>query len=199
MAPNPTSDGGPCTPILWFVFPIGLMRLITLRYFYHFTQDDLCLVFYIFFISSSRFDKSIVSELLYVLWNSLTNLLTSFTLKNKVRIKHFWIRQKLSIKINITTIWLGTRIRSLSLFTFVFCGLFHFLCCPFSFFVFGRRFMMTLLWSWFIALSWRLCCPVMVYFCLPSISDLVLHLKTNQICSFPDICTEDPKLDFSYP
>jgi hypothetical protein len=29
---------GPCTPILWFVFPIGLMRLITVRYFCHFIK-----------------------------------------------------------------------------------------------------------------------------------------------------------------
>jgi hypothetical protein len=38
MAPDPTPDifRGPCTPILWFVFPIGLMRLITDRYFCHF-------------------------------------------------------------------------------------------------------------------------------------------------------------------
>jgi hypothetical protein len=38
MAPDPTSDifRGPCTPILWFVFPIKLMRLITDRYFCHF-------------------------------------------------------------------------------------------------------------------------------------------------------------------
>jgi hypothetical protein len=38
MAPDPTSDifRGPCTPILWFVFPIRLMRLITDRYFCHF-------------------------------------------------------------------------------------------------------------------------------------------------------------------
>jgi hypothetical protein len=38
MAPDPTSDifRDPCTPILWFVFPIGLMRLITGRYFCHF-------------------------------------------------------------------------------------------------------------------------------------------------------------------
>jgi hypothetical protein len=38
MAPDPTSDifRGPCTPILWFVFPIGLMKLITDRYFCHF-------------------------------------------------------------------------------------------------------------------------------------------------------------------
>jgi hypothetical protein len=28
-----------CTPILWFVFPIGLMRLITDRYFCHFILD----------------------------------------------------------------------------------------------------------------------------------------------------------------
>jgi hypothetical protein len=40
MAPDPTSDifGGPCTPILWFVFPIRLMRLITDRYFCHFNE-----------------------------------------------------------------------------------------------------------------------------------------------------------------
>jgi hypothetical protein len=38
MAPDPTSDifRDPCTPIIWFVFPIGLMRLITVRYFCHF-------------------------------------------------------------------------------------------------------------------------------------------------------------------
>jgi hypothetical protein len=38
MAPDPTSDifRGPYTPFLWFVFPIGLMRLITVRYFCHF-------------------------------------------------------------------------------------------------------------------------------------------------------------------
>jgi hypothetical protein len=31
MAPDPTSDilRGPCSPILWFVFPIRLMKLIT--------------------------------------------------------------------------------------------------------------------------------------------------------------------------
>jgi hypothetical protein len=36
--PDPPSDifRGPCTPTLWFVFPIGLMRLITVRYFCHF-------------------------------------------------------------------------------------------------------------------------------------------------------------------
>jgi hypothetical protein len=40
MAPDPTSDIfiGPCTPILWFVFPIRLMRLITDCYFCHFTS-----------------------------------------------------------------------------------------------------------------------------------------------------------------
>jgi hypothetical protein len=38
MAPDPTSDifKGPCTPILWFVFPIKIMRWITDRYFCHF-------------------------------------------------------------------------------------------------------------------------------------------------------------------
>jgi hypothetical protein len=38
MAPDPTSDifRGPCTPILWFVFPIRLMRLNTNRWFCHF-------------------------------------------------------------------------------------------------------------------------------------------------------------------
>jgi hypothetical protein len=38
MAPNPTSDifRGPCTPVLWFEFPIGLMRLITDHYFWSF-------------------------------------------------------------------------------------------------------------------------------------------------------------------
>jgi hypothetical protein len=38
MTPDLTSDilRGPCTPILWFVFPIGLMRLITVHYFCHF-------------------------------------------------------------------------------------------------------------------------------------------------------------------
>jgi hypothetical protein len=40
MAPDPTSDifRGPFTPILWFVFPIRLMRLNTDRYFCHFIQ-----------------------------------------------------------------------------------------------------------------------------------------------------------------
>jgi hypothetical protein len=43
MAPDPTSDifRGPCTPILWFVFPISLMRLITDRYFLSFLQSRL--------------------------------------------------------------------------------------------------------------------------------------------------------------
>jgi hypothetical protein len=38
MAPDPTSDifRGPWTPILRFVFPIGLTRLNTVRYFCHF-------------------------------------------------------------------------------------------------------------------------------------------------------------------
>jgi hypothetical protein len=38
MAPDPTSNifGGPCTPILWFVFPFRLTRLITDRYICHF-------------------------------------------------------------------------------------------------------------------------------------------------------------------
>jgi hypothetical protein len=38
MAPDPTAVifRGPFTPILWFVFPIRLMRLITDRYFCHF-------------------------------------------------------------------------------------------------------------------------------------------------------------------
>jgi hypothetical protein len=38
MAPGSTSDifRGPCMPILWFVFPIRLIRLITVRYFCHF-------------------------------------------------------------------------------------------------------------------------------------------------------------------
>jgi hypothetical protein len=38
MAPDPTFDifRGPCTPILWFVFPIGPMRLNTVRCFCHF-------------------------------------------------------------------------------------------------------------------------------------------------------------------
>jgi hypothetical protein len=37
-APYPTSDifRGPCTPILWFVFPKRIMRLITVRYFFSF-------------------------------------------------------------------------------------------------------------------------------------------------------------------
>jgi hypothetical protein len=41
MAPDPTSDifRGPCTPILWFVFPIGLMRLITDCYVRHFISN----------------------------------------------------------------------------------------------------------------------------------------------------------------
>jgi hypothetical protein len=44
MTPDPTSDifRGPYTPILWFVFPIGLMRLITDRYFCHFIQLPVC-------------------------------------------------------------------------------------------------------------------------------------------------------------
>jgi hypothetical protein len=35
LIPHPPSDifRGPCKPILWFVFPKGLMRLITVRYF----------------------------------------------------------------------------------------------------------------------------------------------------------------------
>jgi hypothetical protein len=46
MAPDPTSDifRGPCTPILWFVFPIRLMRLITDRYFRHFINNYLKIV-----------------------------------------------------------------------------------------------------------------------------------------------------------
>jgi hypothetical protein len=38
IAPDSTSDifRGPYTPILWFVFPIVLMRLITVCYFCHF-------------------------------------------------------------------------------------------------------------------------------------------------------------------
>jgi hypothetical protein len=41
MAPDPTSDifRGPCRPILWFVFPIRLMKLITDRYFCHSIYD----------------------------------------------------------------------------------------------------------------------------------------------------------------
>jgi hypothetical protein len=37
MTPDSTSDifRGPCTPILWFVFPVGRMWLITVRYFCH--------------------------------------------------------------------------------------------------------------------------------------------------------------------
>jgi hypothetical protein len=40
MAPDPTSDifRGPCTPIIWFVFPIELMRLFPVRYFCHFKK-----------------------------------------------------------------------------------------------------------------------------------------------------------------
>jgi hypothetical protein len=42
MVPDTTSDilvfRGPCTPILWFVFPIRLMRLIADRYFCHFSM-----------------------------------------------------------------------------------------------------------------------------------------------------------------
>jgi hypothetical protein len=40
MAPDPTSGipRGPCTPILWFGFLIGLVRLITVRYFRHLTK-----------------------------------------------------------------------------------------------------------------------------------------------------------------
>jgi hypothetical protein len=36
MAPDPTSDifRGPCTPILWFVFSTGLIRLITVWFFF---------------------------------------------------------------------------------------------------------------------------------------------------------------------
>jgi hypothetical protein len=41
MAPDPTSDifKGPCTPILRFVLPIGLIRLNDVRYFCHFMQE----------------------------------------------------------------------------------------------------------------------------------------------------------------
>jgi hypothetical protein len=52
MAPDPTFDifRGLCTPIFWFVFPIGLMRLITVRYFCHFIwyiflSDSLILIY----------------------------------------------------------------------------------------------------------------------------------------------------------
>jgi hypothetical protein len=42
MAPDPTSDifRDPYTPILWFVFPIGLLRLITDRYFCQFIYHN---------------------------------------------------------------------------------------------------------------------------------------------------------------
>jgi hypothetical protein len=45
MAPDPTPDifRGLCTSILWFVFPIGLMRLITVCYFCHFIGQYLYL------------------------------------------------------------------------------------------------------------------------------------------------------------
>jgi hypothetical protein len=38
LAPNPTSciSRGPCLPILWFVFPTGLMRSMTVRYLCHY-------------------------------------------------------------------------------------------------------------------------------------------------------------------
>jgi hypothetical protein len=38
MVPDPTTIifRGPCTPILWFVFPVRVMRLITDRYFCNF-------------------------------------------------------------------------------------------------------------------------------------------------------------------
>jgi hypothetical protein len=31
---------GQCAPILWFVYPIGLMRLNTVRYFCHFVESN---------------------------------------------------------------------------------------------------------------------------------------------------------------
>jgi hypothetical protein len=42
MAPDPTSYifRGPCTPILWIVFPIGLMRLNTVCYICHFMASQ---------------------------------------------------------------------------------------------------------------------------------------------------------------
>jgi hypothetical protein len=41
MAPDPAFDmfGALCTPIIWIVFLIGLMRLITVRYFFKFLYD----------------------------------------------------------------------------------------------------------------------------------------------------------------
>jgi hypothetical protein len=44
MAPDPTSDifRSPCTPIPWFAFPIGLMRLITVRFFLLFHMINTC-------------------------------------------------------------------------------------------------------------------------------------------------------------
>jgi hypothetical protein len=48
MALAPTSDmfRGPCTPILWFVFSIRLMRLITDLYFCHFIDGRMTTIFY---------------------------------------------------------------------------------------------------------------------------------------------------------
>jgi hypothetical protein len=42
MTPDPTSDifRGPCTPILWFVFPKEFVRVITDGYFCHFIQSN---------------------------------------------------------------------------------------------------------------------------------------------------------------
>ena len=65
MAPDPTS--GSCAPILWFVFPIWLMRLNTVRYFRHFIRKwilfSTAFIWHfwhiLFYISTSFYSKSV--------------------------------------------------------------------------------------------------------------------------------------------
>jgi hypothetical protein len=65
MTLDPTSDifRGPYTPILWFVFPVGLMRLITVRYFCRLIQYTDCRSF----LHYTMYEISFVS-VLYNVW-----------------------------------------------------------------------------------------------------------------------------------
>jgi hypothetical protein len=79
MAPDPTSDifRGPCTPILWFVFPIILMRLITDRYFCHFIG---CLQMWT----------------LYFEWTRKVGITITFIVRSLIQIRHLYFTSNIA-------------------------------------------------------------------------------------------------------
>jgi hypothetical protein len=128
MAPDPTSDifRGLCTPILWFVFPIRLMRLITDRYFCHFiapnlSKDDLNFSIVIFPICIAIYRHHLhmvfishnVKLIGYHFWCSrcrfrLINLFSG-TQPEKVVIKTLVLSQHFANSTVVITIWFANK------------------------------------------------------------------------------------------